>query len=122
MRNFEKVKEDIRAGRTELVWEELYSFLDAKIEGNIYFTIDRYDLHCGIWKWDNDDRRNDDRRNGDTKQDHPLFKLINKEDKRTDMNIDWPKIAETLEETKAKLQELYNDYLLDEAKKLDQNL
>ena len=110
MRNFERVKEDIRAGRTELVWEEKTSFFSAE------------DPYCD-------------------KQDYDLFSIY-KEDKSFStgrsyestlgkflvrrgflpIEWDWCKIAPTIEETKIKLQEIYNNFLLDQAKKLDEKL
>ena len=111
MRHYQKVKEDIRAGRTELVWDVHFQSTYAWITNTIKINVHK-DLYVSLWE----SKKGRDERSLST---HPLYKKISELDINTTGDY-WPQIAPTIEETKIKLQELYNDYLLEEAKKLDE--
>lgn len=110
--NYQRVIEDIRSGRTELVWEDCTTAAgwdDAKLDDEFDISVSRQLLGCGIYFC-----------GANTFAIHPLNEKI--EENRTGDALGLPRIASTLEETKAKLQEIYNDYLLEEARKKDEGV
>lgn len=116
-RHVEKVKEDIRSGRTELVWEEkgnpVVFFFDAHVLERYVFSLTEKGR---VSLWEKIGERQIPRPS------HPISKLLNEKQIEKDpaKNTSWPIIAPTLEETKTKLQSIYNDWLLSEARKKDE--
>lgn len=113
MRYYQKVHDDIRAGRTELAWfTGGLVFLDAYIDRDSFLSISKLSMGVTVIF-----RKRSSGTIAENK-DHPISKkieLLGEKQKGF-----WTKIAPTLEETKTKLQQLYNDYLLEEARKKDE--
>lgn len=121
-RNVEKVKEDIRSGRTELVWEEDKDnppgeYFDALIDDDpggqpavisIVNEKKRTFAVCTIY--------------GIYLNNHPFRRYCkDKELPSVGYYNQIFKLGEiTFDETKAKIQSLYNDYLLDQAQAKDE--
>lgn len=123
--NYQRVIEDIRAGRTELVWEEDKSnipveYFDALIDDDpsgepavVSFFKEEKERTFAVCNID-----------GYYLKTHPLKKYCNKKGVPSFRHNDHIfKLGEiTLKETQAKIQQLYNDYLLEEARKKDERM
>lgn len=118
--NYQRVIDDIRAGRTELVWKErknpLVFLFDTQVLNGYSFSIT---ISGRVVFWE---KRGSRLALCDA---HPIPKpkLLNEiQIGENPGNLYWPLIAPTLKETQAKLQQIYNDYLLEEARKKDEGV
>lgn len=123
MRHTQKVLDDIRADRTRLEWRVPTPFIrnyeDATIDGNKALSISTITKTCTVWDMTQGHLM------GFSDRDHPIFKVLSEKDIAEEaeghpFKDHWPKIAHTVEETKEKLQTIYNDWLLSEARKKDE--
>lgn len=120
--NYQRVIEDIRAGRTELVWRVAKDTTAPLYEGTIKERVIFY-IWPQMYEGKNFAWAPYFTKEGEVIKDRMEVSKISFEEHP--WCNDWHRVSSypgRQNETEAKLQQLYNDYLLDEARKKDERM